>query len=416
MADDATPEQPAPDAAASKPYHDYHQQEADKHQQQALVDARVAADVLTNPRYDAFFAPYQPAAREQFVHDYVSRRHLWAQFGDFYERHLTGQLTQFEEEAYERLWDIQQKKLFDLQCVWRAEQATVPGVETSADFDTLGSRIENCTAIPLITPEELDLYLAWVEQADYEQQLRYHRATRYYSARQYYEDAKRELDRDPDAPDEDAFRFDEASEWYEFHNQHTGTGRLLALPDLRGSKEKRYLNAWRAHNHALREAEVAAEAEAAAAAPVVPPDPRPARLSYYEAQDLLGAFAQQFEPAVLNRQRVSYEAANPPSTWEDEELAQVLRFLDDVEEPVPIAAGDDWRLAVRQASYAYRKQKLLTSLPQAYEAYCQRQEWGIAQPACSDDDDDDAYSIASWYNDAIRAGRKLLGEPEDLDF
>ena len=405
MADDEAPEQPANDEAPRKPYHDYHQQQANKHQQQALVDAQVAEDVLHNPRYDAFFAPYQPQAREQFVRDYVSRRHLWTQYGDFYERHLAGRLTRFEQEAYIRLWDIQQKKLFDLQCEWRAELVAVPGVNTSADFDTLSGRIEHCTVIPPITPDELEMYLDWVRQADYEQDLHDTWGGRFGSW-QRYDDVKAQLDPDSDDADENAFMFDEVSEWYEFHNQRTGNGRLLRLPDLRGQKEEHYLDAWRAHNQAEREAEPAP-------APTTPPDPRPTHIPYDEAQNLHGVFAQQFESAALNRQRTSYEAANPPSTWEDEELERVLDFLKDVDEPVPIAAGDDWRLALRQASYAFRKQKLLDSLPQAYEAYCQRQEWGIAQPARSERE---PHTIATWYNEAILKGRKVLGEPNDFNY
>lgn len=65
---------------------------------------------------------------------------------------------------------------------------------------------------------------------------------------------------------------------------------------------------------------------------------------------------------------------------EAEELERVLNFLKDVDEPVSIAAGADWRLALRKASYAFRKQKLLDSLPQAYEAYCQRRSGALASP------------------------------------
>ena len=403
MADDETPEPPADEEAAKKPYHDYHQQQADKHQQQALVDAQVAEDLMHNARYDAFFAPYQPQVREQFVRDYVSRRHLWTQYGDFYERHLAGQLTQFEQEAHVRLWDIQQKKLFDLQCEWRAELVAVPGVNTSADFDTLGGRIENCTVIPPIAPAELEMYLDWVRQADFEEELQDHWSGRSW---QQYDDVKTQLDPEAEGANEHGFMFGEVSEWYEFHNQRTGNGRLLRLPDLRGQKEERYMSAWRAHNQAKQAANPPP-------VPSTPPDPRPAHIPYDEAQQLRGVFAQQFESAALNRQRTSYETANPPSTWEDEELERVLDFLKDIDEPVPIAAGDDWRLALRHASYAFRKQMLLDSLPHAYEAYCQRQEWGIAQPACSERE---PHRIATWYNKAILKGRKLLGEPKNFDF
>jgi hypothetical protein len=277
-------------------------------------------------------------------------------------------------------------------------------VSTSADFDTLSGRIEHCTVIPPIAPAELEMYLDWVRQADYEQDLKDSWGGRFEWQR--YDDVKGQLDPESDEAHENAFMFEEVSAWYEFHNQRTGTGRLLRLPDLRGQKEERYLDAWREHNAAKREA-------SAPPASTAPPDPRPAHIPYNEIQNLHGVFAQQFESAALNRQRISFETANPPSTWEDEELERVLNFLKDIDEPVPIAAGPDWRLALRQASYAFRKQKLLDSLPQAYEAYCQRQEWGIAQPPRSERE---PHSIATWYNKAILEGRKLLGEPEDFDF
>ncbi|WP_210516816.1 hypothetical protein [Hymenobacter terricola] len=40
------------------------------------MDEAVAEDVLHNEHYDAFFERFQPAVREQFVRQYVSRRNL----------------------------------------------------------------------------------------------------------------------------------------------------------------------------------------------------------------------------------------------------------------------------------------------------------------------------------------------------
>lgn len=409
MADETTPpDQPANnDEPAKKPYHDYHQQKADEHQQKALVDAQVADDVLHNPRYDEFFARFQPTVRQEFVRDYVGQRHLWTAYGTMYERHLTGQLTQFEQEAYTRLWDIQQKKLFDLQCEWRAELVTVPGVQISADFEVLSGTIENCAAIPPITSAELEMYLDWVRQADYAEDLYDRWGMRY--GWQDYRDIKAQLD--PEEGKEDAWVIEEVSPWYEFHNLRTGNGRLLRLPDLRGQKERRYEDAWRAANQQQREARQAQEREQEQAAP--PPDPRPAHVYGDEARALRDEFARQFESAEVNRQRTAYETANPPDTWEDEELDRVLDFLKELDEPVPIEAGTDWRLAVRQASYAFRKQKLLDNLLLVYEAYCQRREWGIAQPPA---DDDEPHNIADWQYEAILKGRESLGEPRDFNF
>lgn len=80
---------------------------------------------------------------------------------------------------------------------------------------------------------------------------------------------------------------------------------------------------------------------------------------------------------------------------------------------MPIEAGADWRLAVRQAAYELRKRKLLEHLPLAYSTYRQRQEWNIAQPPASDGEPHD---IGDIIRQAIKKGRQLLGEPEDFNF
>ena len=390
-----------PSADDPKPYYDYHQKEAEKHQQMALEDEQVAQDVLHNPRYDQFFAPYHPRVRTNFVRDYVSRRHLWRQYGDSYERHLTGQLTQFETEAYTRLWDIQQKKLFDLQCQWRAELITVPGVRYSGDFNALAGRIENCDAVPPITEAELEMYLAWVRQANYGEDLYEPWGGRF--EWQDHGEVKRKLNPSDDDDDENAWSFSEISEWYSFHSLHTGGERLLNLPDLRGEKEEYYLRAWQKRERQQPAPDVAA----APAAPLPTYAPEP------EREVMQGEFARQFESSQLNRQRDAYETANPPDEWEDEELDRMLDFLKELRLPVPIEAGADWRVAVREAAYNYRKQQLLQNLPTAFEAYCQRREWGIAQPSLSEQE---YTEYANFQEKCILDGRELLGEPRNFDF
>lgn len=381
----------------------HYAKEAQQSQDYAALAARIEQDLRTNPRYDEFFAPYQPAVRESFVREYVTQKMFWVRFGNFYERHLTGRLTQFEEEAYLRLWDIQQKKLFDLQCQWRAELVQVPGVEVSCDFEDLACRIENCTVISPISEDELALYLRFIEQADYQEDIQDRGGHRF--GWQNYDDVQAAY---ADEDDEEASWLDEeVAPWYFYHNQHTGQDRLLQLPDIRGQKEKRYLDAWRADNRATHEA-------AQQTAPPPPPaDPRPSYVGYEESKAMRDEFARQFESAQVNRQREAYQAANPPSEYEDEELERMLDFLGDLEETVPIEAGPDWRKAVIQAAYALRKRKLLLNLPLAFRAYRQRLEWGITQPPTSDDE---SYHLSPMIRKGILTGRKLLGEPENFDF
>ncbi|GAB3831184.1 hypothetical protein [Hymenobacter jeollabukensis] len=398
--DSATPapEEPAdnPNAAGR-----YYRDTATSNAQKARNTAEVEQDLLTNPRYDAFFAQHHPKLRVTFARSYAQSRQLWTDYGDMYERMLEGRLTEFEAEATERLWDIQQKKLFDLQCRWRAEQVSVPGVVVSWDFNALARDIQNCTVVSPISEDELALYLNFLAQADYETDL--HR--RHFAWQDY--DLIRQDATDDDA-DPDWFDGD-VPEWYHFHNQHTGHDALLRLPNVRGEKEERYLAAWRADRQAAREA---AEAAQDPAPPAPEHDPRPTHLYGEEERAWEKEFVRQFEPIQLRRQRDAYVEANPIAEYEDEELERVLEALNTLNEPVPIEAHPDWRRAILQAYYSFRLRKLQTMLPIVYQAYCQRQEWGISYPA----EDDNDHGLANALRAGLLKGRRLLGEPENFDF
>jgi hypothetical protein len=376
----------------------YYREKATSNAQKAQNTAEVEQDLLTNSRYDAFFAQHHPKLRESFARSYAQHRQLWTDYGDMYERMLQGRLTEFETEATERLLDIQRKKLFDLQCRWRAEQVTLPGVVVSWDFNALNRNVQNCTLIPPITEDELALYLAFLAQADYEADLH-----RRHFAWQDYDLIRQSVTED----DPDSTWFDgEVPEWYHFHNQHTGHEALLRLPNLRGEKEERYLAVWRADGQATRET----AQESAPPAPA--PDPRPTHLYGEEERAWENEFVRQFEPTQLRRQRDAYVEANPIAKYEDEELERVLEALNALNEPVPMEAHADWRQAILQGYYSFRLRKLQTMLPVVYQAYCQRQEWGISYP----NEEYNDYGLANALREGLLKGRELLGEPRNFDF
>ncbi|GAA4009598.1 hypothetical protein GCM10022408_22140 [Hymenobacter fastidiosus] len=399
--------QPEDDDDDEQPFTSYFQEEANKHQAEADTAADVAADVLQNARYDEFFAPYQPRFRESFAHHYVLARQAWISVGQANEDQPNRRLLIHAKDAYVALWAIQQKKLFDLQCRWRAEELTdVPGVVISDDFGTLSAAIENCAPLPAITAEEFALYLEWVRQADYARDLddrndgcfvwQNHRFIREALA--------------PDAPPLIArvqpVLKKTVSDWYRFHNARTGHDRLLYLPDHRGAKEERYWNAWREQQR---------EQEAIARAVGTAPDPRPLYLPPEEQEALATEFARHFESARLNRWRETKELLRPRQTEEDRRMDLMANFLLSNPEPVPVAAAADWREATRQAYYAYCHRQLLEQLPVVYDEYLQRQSWGITQPNRLDWELS-KYDLARYYRGWLLAGRARLGEPEDFNF
>jgi hypothetical protein len=207
----------------------------------------IKQDLLTNPRYAALFAPYHPEAVARFAGEYARKKFDWQWQGPKAEFDQTEALTHLSEAAYSRLWDIQRKKLFDLQCRWRAGEITHPGLGCTFDFGVFDAAIENCPVLDPITPDELALYCDFVRQAiDFDNDvLDCYRTGDGYEPRDWQDYDGLRLHAQEEAahlPDDQRQAVDPPA-WYDFHDLRTGHGRLLHLPDLRGALEKPYLQA-----------------------------------------------------------------------------------------------------------------------------------------------------------------------------
>jgi len=370
----------------------------------------IKQDLLTNPRYAALFAPYHPEAVARFVSDYANRKHDWQYWGPKAEFDQTEALSQLSEAAYCRLWDIQRKKLFDLQCRWRAGQITHPGLGCTYDFGAYDAAIENCPVLDPISPDELAMYCDFVRQADDfdDDVLDAYRKEDGGLPRNWqdYDELRRHAQEEAaDLPD-DQRHADDPPAWYEFHNLRTGHARLLVLPDLRGPLEQPYLLAY----YANRRAE-----PAAGPAPTPPADARPTFLTVAQEEALEHALLHQFETPKLRRQRAAYlaEQAREASDEQVEADFAYLKALDP-DETVPLEAAADWRAALRQAVVETRRHQLLAHLPQVYEAYLLREAQGISHPEAEEPEWRDTFSRG--MRDCLLDGRELLGQPRDFDF
>jgi hypothetical protein len=366
-------------------------------------------DLLTNPRYAALFAPYHPEAVAKFAANYGYSKHNWQYWGARAESDQTEALSQRSEAAYSRLWDIQRKKLFDLQCRWRAGQVTLPGLECTFDFGQHDADIENCTLIAPITPEELAMYCDFVRQAaDFDEDVLdcygddggLPRDWQDYAGMRLHEQECQQ-----NTPEEDCKGLWPPA-WYDFHNTRTGHAQLLHLPDLRGDREKRYLDAYYAHSHTERVAQ-----------PILPPpaDPRPTFLTFEQEDKLQQALLQQFETPKLRRQQAAYVAQQMREAADKQVEADFayLKSLDSTE-AVVLNPAADWRTALRQAVVENQRQQLLAHLPEVYESYCLRQERGISHPKA----EESAWRSENsrWMSEILLNGRALLGEPRTFDF
>ncbi|CAF4659591.1 unnamed protein product [Rotaria sp. Silwood1] len=196
----------------------------------------------------------------------------------------------------------------------------------------------------------------------------------------------------------EAYETDDADrnfpEWYEFYNSRRGTGAYMILPDIRGEKEEFYMELTRAEERSKN------------------PQPPyiPENYLWYSDEEKREWFIKTFETKEIQEFYAAYEWSSRNAGLK-EELGYYLYILYEADEPVAMDANLDWAEAVKRAAKKYRNQKIAEALPQAWEQYMINIQMNIAFNTEKRDS-----GIRKIYEDGILKGRKLNGEPENLDF
>lgn len=370
------------------------------------------------------------------------------------------------QEATERLWEIQQHKLFELQCRWRAEEVRLPAkqVKLSQDFEIWGARIERCPLVAPIAPEEVDDYLAYLlsdactdahddfaRPRDWQD---YNRCRRYLLLQaegQNPAQVQHDAAKNPGqglgglmSMLDDFFLSYPA--WYAYRDAQAGPPNLvLYLSDHRGDKEGyyRYLG----HTGKMPDPYAPDEEDEPAPPPPAPPAPRdapaPQALNYQQFEALTDTLMRTLEPSELLRfheavtQEPEFATVRPPAQDDDEDdeddndegdeyetqLAELGseagRVLLEIPERLPIGAHPDWRLALHHTWVSWRKQRLAAALRAVYAGYQARARAGTPHPSPYKDD----VSLRPMLKKArkqvrelILKGREVAGEPRDFNF
>ncbi|HEX2983457.1 MAG TPA: hypothetical protein VHO28_07930, partial [Ignavibacteriales bacterium] len=99
-------------------------------------------DLKTNSIYKDFFGKYNKTSVESFINNYAFQKANLLKYGESYLLNEEKLFLTQKNKAELRLWEIQQKKLFNLQCQWRAGMISLPEIETSYDFKYWEKNIE----------------------------------------------------------------------------------------------------------------------------------------------------------------------------------------------------------------------------------------------------------------------------------
>jgi hypothetical protein len=375
----------------------FQQSELDKVTWKINFQKKVMEDLKSNENIQNYFKGFTPDSVKNFIESYSIQKSNWHHAGALWIKVKEDHDLKWTEAAWWHLELIQQKKLFDIQCLWRAEKIQLPLIELSCDFHFWEKNILNCPFVDPITQDEVDLYQQYLktENVQLEDDVEIFLSFQNYSL---IKDAYSNEDSDYNFP-----------EWYEFYNSRRGTSALLELPDTRGNKERFYLDLARSPERKQAIAEISSVFHQ-----------NPGEYTDKQGRKILNAFSPEsldlFVEAFEDKQTREFYKAYAWAHRDHEELEQLqedIKLLLSAPEPIPVEEHNDWKEAIQNAVRKYSIQLISEHLTEAFGQYQMNRSMNIAFP---EKEAEHVKAAKKVLVDDILLGRKLNGEPEDLNF
>ena len=364
------------------------------------------SELEADARLRDYFKDYNPASVTAFIKHYATLKAEWMTDDTQYAEWNESYALHWETEAMQRLQEIQQKKLFDIQCQWRAEKMELPDVFITSDFNSWGYvNILNCPFLPPITEEEVDLYILYMRSGNFEDEQEL-----FSGGWQDYEGIK------------EAYQTENENrnfpEWYDFYNGRKGAGVYMLLPDLRGPKEEEYIQLAREEYHRNIKAKLDAVA-----------DKRPGIFGFPDTQTpfIVSTFEDKQTQAfykLYKEDRFAIENNEDDDEYDDDDddmpdddigfdIDSIMHDLERAPETIPVKANPDFREALKEAWDKYYIEKTAEAMPLAYEQYMLRIQTGLAFEVSNMES---WKSVLDLHRNTILRGRELKGEPRNFDF
>jgi hypothetical protein len=320
--------------------------------------ADFAEDLRTHPRYQAFFEQYDENSVVEFIKNYAEDKHEWHTDKNNIYGSADCRRTQFLSSAERFLEFILQKKMFNLQCLWRAELIDLPFIENTYDFKYFSNDILNCPFIEPITEEEIEVGIRFLMESEAEIDPDYPDWQNYGNFKIW--EIELEMGEEIDKSDGKAPYYGIAEEmppFYTFYDTYMKTGHLFNLPDIRWIKEKYYLDAVRAENQRKHEKEKVTQ------------DPKPPykpSLYHFYKDEFMAACE---DPVTQELYGFVQEAAR---LYRYDEFSNDLEFLMELRnmgEEIALVPHTDWYQGVADTVRHVRNKKTADMLPYAHQTY-----------------------------------------------
>lgn len=358
------------------------------------TEEQLRKEMAGNVAMQAWFKNFDDYQVDGFLSMYVTHKKMWLEYAANYINDQEEAPIRWVNKASEHLPIIQQKKLFDLQCQWRAEKLDLPGIIICADFRVWEYDILNCPFLEPISREDIDLYAEYLLHENPDT-----------GCLAGGDENWQEYDEIIDAynTDNEHCNF---PEWYDFYNARRGTAMYMTLPDIRGQKEEAYEDLARKQQQEEREKDPAYVEPA-------PYDPSKF-LSYYD-EHRRNWFVKTFETKEVQELYATWEWKHRNSEME-EDLEYYIDVLMDADEPVAMPANYNWQDAIKQAANSFVNKKTAEALPEAWEQYMMKKQMNIAFSSETELLHKSFLNLKKFREDMILLGRKLCCEPEDFNF
>ena len=356
----------------------------------------IAEDLSTNPRYNDFWSVFKLEQQKNTFIDYYShKKAIYLTVGKEALEEFDKTNEQIQDKAMDYLMIIKQKKLYDLQCLWRANKIKVNEVHLTRDFDKWENNIKSCPVPIEITEDDVNILCDFIEQYGH-----------FFVDIEFLEWqefpfpglAKKEIPETFDNP------YDAAPYWYRFYNNKMGiSDEIYSLPDTRGEMEAYYRHVFFEHQNNKPVSTVVNNINN--------------ENGIYEGHDSYDRasdeFMDEFEDPALKDYKSAYHLLSEAE--KDHRYEEALEILMSANETVPMVENKNWMEGFVQAANTYWKKEMVNAVKSAFWLYKSADDIKLKIVDDNKKEDDWADFIERVSKEIIE-GRKILGEPADLNF
>lgn len=350
-------------------------------------------ELKTNPDYLPFFKNYRAETIDDFCMSYASHKRRLIEYYETCKNLAETPLElNYRSQAEEVFEMILQKKLFNLQLLWRAEEITHPELKLSIDFLFWEDNIKYASFLDEVTQEEVNALKDFLSYNYFHDHVEGSNGLwqKYDQFMGEKEDDERE-----DMP-----------EWYKVYDNRFGTFTLLLKPDVRGAKEDKYRHLY-------------SQWKRTQPLPVIK-NPYVAPPPYLFANlETLSIFINMFEHDYLQqaqKNHVKVEGDPFDRTYEDEQLQWAINVLKEAKPDIKLKEDLVWNEAIIEGARRYENEMVIKELQTVYEDYLMQREMKIGVQSRDKKKEYDDYFLRPIVTEQILKGRSLAGELEDLDF